>query len=826
MFGCDGQQNIFQDNYGVNFRDTGLLEFVHEAWHHTFAVNMTFPRIPDVSLPCGVNNSSLLRQPGDRSRTPMTLLSPNMTVLDLICPTIRENQNRHKRIYRKIMALEKEFDLLIPDAKSPRRARGLLDIVGEVSKSLFGTATTKDQTVLKHHIEEIASATVTTDNRLSSLEDSLGSFLQKQSSHDDMFEKAIALTQEYLNVTELEMERQRNDLKLQFADAINVLHLSELHYVATLNDIYQELKGQVDGMHDLLEGYLPRKLITAKELRNVLKHVSSELATRRAELTHTNHVYYYHINDIDFTREGNILFIKMKIPITRTDALFRLYYAQVVPIPIAPGRNEHSIIKLDFKYLAVNKEHSLYGLLTESDYSFCQGQQYRRCDSLYRVYKASEPTCLFALFKGLATEIKSLCKTILSDPPTDFVMSLTAGQYYLSTQDETWTQKCATGPPKQMSACSHCIVTLPCQCSLRGRRIRIPSRFEDCLNSTTLQIKHAINLPSLLAFYGDNSEILKLSAKQRFNSPANITVPKLHIIKDEYKDVIAKLKTEDISLHTLANRIRNDKKTYASPTAKLRQDLGILTKTPTESLFGISGLSLLIAFLAMFIALRNARVVMMATGAAGLALHPATKPPPPNDNITVSIEIASNVILSSITIFIMIAAIITTRLFVKRVMEACFRQPPNLFPIHSTLQLVFYSNGRFAMTELMVLPCDIKTVRICQRDTYRPPTVTSASCGTVYHVTFDWGFLDIRHDDGRRITLQPKVKFSSFITRGLRDLLHAPEEVRIVGCYQNVFFDLFTWKQPPTVPTPTMVSVNPTFRLDEEALEKLGAGVA
>ena len=50
------------------------------------------------------------------------------------------------------MALQKEFDLLIPDARSPRRARRLLDIFGEVSKSRFGTTTTKDQTVLKHHI--------------------------------------------------------------------------------------------------------------------------------------------------------------------------------------------------------------------------------------------------------------------------------------------------------------------------------------------------------------------------------------------------------------------------------------------------------------------------------------------------------------------------------------------------------------------------------------------------------------------------------------------------------------------------------------------------
>ena len=40
-------------------------------------------------------------------------------------------------------------------------------------------------------------------NRITSLEDSLGSYLTKRSEHDELIEKAIQLNQEYINMTML-----------------------------------------------------------------------------------------------------------------------------------------------------------------------------------------------------------------------------------------------------------------------------------------------------------------------------------------------------------------------------------------------------------------------------------------------------------------------------------------------------------------------------------------------------------------------------------------------------------------------------------------------
>ena len=124
------------------------------------------------------------------------------------------------------------------------------------------------------------------------------------------------------------------------------------------------------------------------------------------------------------------------------DAFFRLYYAQVVPIPLDGKHDQYSITKLDHEFIAVNNDHDTYALLTMQDYQFCRGTEFRRCNILFRVDKATTPSCLFALFKGDSIVVNQLCESVLTETPDDFALTLNVGQYYVSSKDETWSQKC------------------------------------------------------------------------------------------------------------------------------------------------------------------------------------------------------------------------------------------------------------------------------------------------------------------------------------------------------------------------------------------------
>ena len=87
------------------------------------------------------------------------------------------------------------------------------------------------------------------------------------------------------------------------------------------------------------------------------------------------------------------------------------------------------------------------------------------------------------------------------------------------------------------------------------------------------------------------------------------------------------------------------------------------------------------------------------------------------------------------------------------------------------------------MADLLVFPGDIKLLRISQRGPCKPPTVEALTFGAAFRVTFDWSYLDLIAEDGKRLALPRTVRFSSLVTRNLRGILSNPEEMKIIGCY-------------------------------------------
>ena len=246
----------------------------------------------------------------------------------------------------------------------------------------------------------------------------------------------------------------------------------------------------------------------------------------------------------------------------------------------------------------------------------------------------------------------------------------------------------------------------------------------------------------------------------------------------------------------------------------------------SESLFGVSGLALLFSTLALFLALRNCRVIMLSSGVGGLVIGPpATSTIKPTENLEfdmLRIDTIAHLIGLTVLVLVLLACLLFMVALARRMMEACLRQPPA--PIHSAIYLVFYGKGRFAMTELMIYPGDVRKAKISQRDDYKPPKITKQSCGMVYVSTFDWSFLDIRRDDGRRITLPSSARFSALMTPDLKIVLENPDEVKIVGSFNQSFFDLFNWKRPESSLMHNLTSVNPSFLFDEKAMNKLAQG--
>ena len=370
------------------------------------------------------------------------------------------------------------------------------------------------------------------------------------------------------------------------------------------------------------------------------------------------------------------------------------------------------------------------------------------------------------------------------------------------------------------------MIHLACGCSLEGKHVYIPKLLEDCLNSTGPIKTHNINLLSLLAFYGEIEQLLQIEATKRYDEPVTVQLPKLKIITDKYQGVVSYLKTDDTSLKKIAESIKRNSKIYSSPSAKLRDDVGLYASKHAESLFGVYGLALLFSTLALFIALRNCRVIMLSSSVGGLVIGPPTttsmKPPAESEFEFLKADTLAHVIEFTVFVIVLLSCFIFLVVMARRMMEACLRQPTAL--IQSAIYLVFYNKGRFAMTELVIYPGDVRKAKISQRDDYKPSKITNQSCGMVLVSTFDWSFLDVRREDGRRVTLPPSAKFSALMTPDLKIVLENPDEMKIVRSYNQSFFDLFNWKKPESSLMHTLTYVNPAFLFFEEAMNKLVQG--
>jgi hypothetical protein len=94
-----------------------------------------------------------------------------------------------------------------------------------------------------------------------------------------------------------------------------------------------------------------------------------------------------------------------------------------------------------------------------------------------------------------------------------------------------------------------------------------------------------------------------------------------------------------------------------------------------------------------------------------------------------------------------------------------------------------------------------------------------------YAVTFVWEFLDVRSEDGRRLCMPEEVTLSTLVTPDLPGILRNPTEIKVVAQYNHCYYDLFTWTKPEHVPVTQTANINPSFRLNEEQLDKLSTSV-
>ncbi|KAL4119479.1 hypothetical protein QTP88_012286 [Uroleucon formosanum] len=249
-----------------------------------------------------------------------------------------------------------------------RENRGLVNLVGRVQKTLFGTLDDTDAELYDRQIEKLQSS-----------QQNLLKIIDKQTS----VLKATANTFKEAN----KMEAQINRLSVLYnrmADTVNqtVINLDIVEARTNINEqinilnlLFQQLSFETDTICEIIitaqGGIMHSSVIAVNELRQQLKDISLTVPKEQSLPFNLNQVSLYELSKIskfNIIYKNETLIFEIIIPLVNSVEL-TLYH--VIPLPVV--KNDHYIhIIPEYSYIAISKTHEYYLTLCMNHLMLCR----------------------------------------------------------------------------------------------------------------------------------------------------------------------------------------------------------------------------------------------------------------------------------------------------------------------------------------------------------------------------------------------------------------------------------------------------------------------
>ena len=679
---------IVRQEYGVVFAPVGSINTATSTWHHTFAYDLSFAALPDIDITvCEESLSSSHLTPHSIRHMPS------------YCQAVFQSVLKASQLRKDIRKSQEAINLLMPRRSSARVRRGLFDFVGQASKYLFGTSTTRDTKILQEQIELLQSHITSGRRQIEFVTNATRSVLHQMSRRQDVTNQALELlnnrTINYATSLEASINRTQG--------AMNMLNLFNVNIVDTLIDIRHEMTQELYGIQTLLDGYLPVTLIPPHSLVQVLSHLHHQLQGSSFRLAWLDIAPYYKSRDITYHRQSNYLYVTIRIPLESVQTTYNVF--RISTLPIRAGK-EQTQIKFPEPYLALSNDNYFYLTMSESDYLACAGDHVRRCMRGFAIKETSQPSCLFALFENDHVLIKQLCdfKYLLnSDQVASKVIPINDNSYLVSTNDTNWLQTCPFSTPMYIKPCSLCIVTLPCSCSLKSRTFFIPACLDRCnssIKSTVTYVSH--NLASLIKFYEDILPTVNLS-QQILQSPVPIKYPKLALKSTKFDQVLKDSSEMGISVNHAIDKVKIHKRLYSDSVSYLYESLGPFTNSVvTTGLPALSTFTFILSVCTLLLSIRNALVMSaLVRPVAAAPWYTLSGPSTTVSSLEVTCK-SSGLAISMVYVPILVLCL-GIFVYMYRKYRHVKKQHLKYSPLHTVFSIVFMHNSGRLITDLEIV---------------------------------------------------------------------------------------------------------------------------
>ena len=200
----------------------------------------------------------------------------------------------------------------IGSSRSSKRKRGMFDFIGQISKSLFGTA--DEIAILQRHMPTLNNNNVKIAKAMAVQEKHLSSFI---SAVDECFNNIMDAVQKNHQDT-----MALNDLLFSSMDGmehefvlLEQLILKQTNASSQLDIALEHIKLSI---HELVKGKLSPFLINPHALKSALNQIHTIIDKKfpQFNIIHKDPLYYFTFGDFLYTRVHSTLYLTLKVPIS------------------------------------------------------------------------------------------------------------------------------------------------------------------------------------------------------------------------------------------------------------------------------------------------------------------------------------------------------------------------------------------------------------------------------------------------------------------------------------------------------------------------------
>ena len=562
-------------NYGVFFVPKGHFKPVSDHWSHTIQIMLPqYPALKSYKEPCSQEDSG-------------------NDICHMLHSALMQSEIIHNATGNTCRNLIEKIKNTIPEVENiqedSRSKRSLLPFIGQLSKSIFGTATEADVQMLRNHISNIIKNS-------NNLEKTFRFQSKKLSSFMTLIDSRISNAAQEIQSNHKSIAKMGNEMwKVEYGLMANTEIAGQLaRQVQESADMTGRINELVADIGQLMEGKISPSLVPPSTLTEMVIKIQKQLKHLypKFQISYKHPSHYYKHPSFVAARYNNSVFITLKVPISAFQTSFKAYQIFSVPVPLN-STTTHSTQILDMpNFLAISEDERYYVTMSKDQWNSCHGKKDKYCPMDIAILPRSKYTCPLLIFEQMKELIPDYCNfRFVKHALKPSIMQIKSDQILISNTSRI-TLSC-NSKWQRIEACNFCLMKVSCQCEIKSNHYYLPPMLHTCGNiSNTFTKLHPVNL-ALLQYFHDPKTHNSIWGDTLFHTKFDPKIPPLNFFDGKYKHFVVEDRKAHLDLNKIAKAVKLNEDIYESSADSLLQQIPLETKSWSITSMSLGGVSFL-----------------------------------------------------------------------------------------------------------------------------------------------------------------------------------------------------------------------------------------